>query len=210
MSTKIRSVSKLDHKVSGWIRHSILNTDPLEKRKEEKSHLITANISQCKRAITITKKAQSLYSGTCQSRLTKRNQGKQTRHSSERQGEEDLPAHRYAYPKWKKKHFFKNSSKTFEVQGSRNRNWENMGTKNNKSPSGHWCSRASQEGDWKLHQQDPRNHRNNRASEDCPPWDCSHTQEVTIHQAIHETYYYPKFMEWSRHHKRKEHDSKEN
>ena len=32
----------------------------------------------------------------------------------------------------------------------------------------------------------------NRASEDCPPWDCSHTQEVTVQQEIHETYDCPK------------------
>ena len=35
----------------------------------------------------------------------------------------------------KKKHLFKNSSKTLEVQGSRNRNWDNMETKNNDCPS---------------------------------------------------------------------------
>ena len=59
----------------------------------------------------------------------------------------------------------------------------------------HWCSQACQEGDWKLHQQDPLKHQNNRASEDCPSWDCSDTQEVTIHQVIHETYDRPMFME---------------
>ena len=109
-----------------------------------------------------------------------------------------------------KKHLFKNSRKTFQVQGSRNRNWENMETKNNNCPNGHLCSRACQEGDWKLHQHGPRNHRNSRASEDCPPWDCSHTQKITIHRVIHETYDCPKFMNWTLLHQRKEHDSYEN
>ena len=36
-----------------------------------------------------------------------RDQGKQARHSNERQGEENLPAHWYVYPKWKKKHLSK-------------------------------------------------------------------------------------------------------
>ena len=35
----------------------------------------------------------------------------------------------------------------------------------------------------------------NRASEDCPPWDCSHTQDLTVQQVIHKTYDCPKFME---------------
>ena len=43
--------------------------------------------------------------------------------------------HWHVYPQWKKKHLFKNSRKTLEVQGSRNRNWDNMETKNNDCPS---------------------------------------------------------------------------
>ena len=57
-----------------------------------------------------------------------RHQGKQVRHSSERQGEEDLPTHCYVSPKWKR-NLFKNGRKTFEVQGSRSRNCENIETK---------------------------------------------------------------------------------
>ena len=38
-------------------------------------------------------------------------------------------------PMKKKNHLFKNSRKTLEVQGSRNRNWDNMETKNNDCPS---------------------------------------------------------------------------
>ena len=35
---------------------------------------------------------------------------------------------------------------------------------------------------------------NNRASEDCPPQDCSHTPEVTIHQVTLKTYDCPRLI----------------
>ena len=101
---------------------------------------------------------------------------------------------------------FKKPLETFEVQGSRNRNWENMETKTNNLPSSYWCSPACQEEarDWKLHHStiDPGIIRITEL-QDCPPWDCSDTQDVTIHQVIHETYDCPKFMEWAWFHKRK-------
>ena len=56
-----------------------------------------------------------------------------------------------------------------------------MGYENNNCPSDHWSSWARQEGNKKLHWQDPRQHQNNRATEDRPPWNCSHTKEDSIH-----------------------------
>ena len=59
----------------------------------------------------------------------------------------------------------------------------------------HWSSWARQEGNRKLHRQDPRQHQNNRATEDRPPWNCSHTKEDSIHQVIQQTFDCPKLMD---------------
>ena len=79
-------------------------------------------------AIDLNWKQRSDYTLGHASPDKQRHQGKQVRHSSERQGEEDLPTHCYVSPKWKR-NLFKNSRKTFEVQGSRSRNCENIETK---------------------------------------------------------------------------------
>ena len=65
----------------------------------------------------------------------------------------------------------------------------------NNNNSDHWSFRASQEGNRKLHRQDPRQYQNNRATEDRPPWNCSHTQEDSIHQIIQQTYDCPRLTD---------------
>ena len=70
-----------------------------------------------------------------------------------------------------------------------------MGYENNNCPSDHWSSWARQEGNRKLHRKDPRQHQNNRATEDRPPWNCSHTKEDSIHQVIQQTFDCPKLMD---------------
>ena len=69
------------------------------------------------------------------------------------------------------------------------------GNENNNCLSGQWGFRARQEGNIKLHRQDPRKYQNNRATEDRSPWNCSHTQEDPIHQVIQQTYDCPRFMD---------------
>ena len=78
-------------------------------------------------AIDLNWKQRSDYTLGHASPDKQRHQGKKVRHSSERQGE-DLPTHCYVSPKWKR-NLFKNSRKTFEVQGSWSRNCENIETK---------------------------------------------------------------------------------
>ena len=92
-----------------------------------------------------------------------RDESKQTRHSGERQERKNLSA----YPH-RKVYLLENNGKTHKVQRSWEWNRENVGNENNNCPS---C----QEGNRKLHWQDPRQHQSNRATEDHPPWNRLHT-----------------------------------